>query len=232
MKPAVMLPTYNEAENIRAIIGAILRAVPDASVVVVDDDSPDGTWKIVAGMATNDGRIHLIHRTENRGRGYAGAEGFRYCLEKRFDPIIEMDADFSHDPFYLPQMIAESREWDVVLGSRAVPGGGEKGRGIIRRVITALAAAYLRMMLGVRDVRDPTSGFRCFRRRVLEEIRPDTLISPGPGIVSELLFRCRNCRIKEIPITFRDREKGRSKFGLKAMAESLLLALRLRLRGR
>ena len=232
MKPAVMLPTYNEAENIRGIIGAILRAAPDARVVVVDDDSPDGTWKIVAGMAKNDERIHLIHRTENRGRGYAGAEGFRYCLEKLFDPIIEMDADFSHDPFYLPQMIAESEEWDVVLGSRGVKGGGEKGRGIIRRMITALAAAYLRRMLGVRDVRDPTSGFRCFRRRVLEEIRPDTLTSPGPGIVSELLFRCRNYCIREIPITFRDREKGKSKFGLKAMGESLFLALRLRLRGR
>lgn len=232
MRPVIMLPTYNEAENIRRVIEAIHRAQPDAHVVVVDDDSPDGTWQIVAGMAEDDDQIHLIHRTERRGRGYAGAAGFCYCLEQEFDPIIEMDADFSHDPFYLPQMVAESAASDVVVGSRRVHGGREEGRGRVRRIITALAAAYLRRMLGVPDVRDPTSGFRCFRKHAMQQIRPDTLTSPGPGIVSEVLYRCRGFRIREIPITFRDREQGRSKFGLKAMLESLLLALRLRVRGR
>lgn len=231
MKPVIMLPTYNEAENIRRLIEAIHRAQPDAHVVVVDDNSPDGTWRIVADMAEEDDRIHLIHRTEKRGRGYAGAAGFCYCLEKEFDPIIEMDADFSHDPFYIPQMIIESEASDVILGSRRVQGGREEGRGSARRLITALAAAYLRSMLGVHDVRDPTSGFRCFRRHAMQQIRPDTLTSPGPGIVSEVLYRCREFRIREIPITFRDRGQGHSKFGIKAMCESLLLALRLRLRG-
>ena len=209
MRPAVMLPTYNEAENIRRMVDAIRRAQPDAHVVVVDDDSPDGTWRMAAALAAEDEQVHLLHRTEKRGRGHAGAAGFCYCLEQGFDPIIEMDADFSHDPLYIPQMVAEAEEWDVVIGSRGVRGGGERGRGLVRRVITACAAAYLRRMLGVKDVRDPTSGFRCFRRRVVQAMRPDTLTSAGPGIVSEVLYRCRKFRIKEIPITFRDREKGK-----------------------
>ncbi len=143
-----------------------------------------------------------------------------------------MDADFSHDPFYIPQLIEESKEADVVLGSRGVKGGGESGRGPLRRLITAGAAMYLRAMLGVRGVKDPTSGYRCFRLEAMRRIRPETLTAPGPAIVSEVLFRCRGMRIKEVPIRFRDREKGRSKFGFKAMIESLLYALRLRLRGR
>jgi len=231
VRPVVILPTYNEAQNIRPIIEAILGAAPEAHVVVVDDDSPDGTWRIVKQVAARDSRVHLIHRKARRGRGHAGAEGFRWCLERNFDPVIEMDADFSHDPFYIPQMIAESRGWDVVIGSRAVAGGGESGRGILRRLVTRLARAYLRFMLGVRDVRDPTSGYRCFRREALRRIQPETLTSPGPAIISEVLHRCRGMRIREIPIRFHDRRRGRSKFGLKAMWESLATALRLRLRG-
>lgn len=232
MKPGIMLPTYNEAENIREIVAAIVRVAPEAHVVVVDDDSPDGTWRIVEQMSAEDERIHLLRRMENRGRGYAGAAGFRYCVAQGFDPIIEMDADFSHDPSHLPRFLEEAGEWDVVIGSRAVAGGGESGRWILRRLVTAAAGAYLRMMLGVKGVHDPTSGYRCFRKRALERINLETLSSPGPAIVSEVLFRCRNMRIREIPIHFQDREKGRSKFGFRAMFESLVTALRLRLRGR
>ena len=231
MRPAVMLPTYNEADNIRPITEAILAAVPSATVVIVDDDSPDGTGRIADELA-RDGRVRVLHRMENRGRGYAGAEGFRYCVAEGFDPIIEMDADFSHDPSYLPQFIEESRNWDVVIGSRRAEGGGESGRGPARRLITALAAIYLRAMLGLGEIRDLTSGYRCFRRSVLEALELETLSSPGPGIVTEILFRCRRFRIREIPIRFQDRERGKSKFGFKAMVESLLLAARLRFRGR
>ena len=227
-----MLPTYNEAENIRPITEAIRRVAPDAHVLIVDDHSPDGTWKIAEAMAAEDDRVHLLDRTEKRGRGYAGAAGFQWAVEREYDPIIEMDADFSHDPFYIPQLIEESKAADVVLGSRGVEGGGESGRGLLRRLITAGAATYLRTMLGVRGVKDPTSGYRCFRLEAMRRIRPETLTAPGPAIVSEVLFRCRGMRIKEVPIRFRDREKGRSKFGFKAMIESLLYALRLRLRGR
>jgi dolichol-phosphate mannosyltransferase len=226
-----MLPTYNEAANIGPLIAAIHRAVPEAVVVVVDDDSPDGTWKIVEALAARDGRVRLMHRTEKRGRGYAGAAGFRFCLERGFDPIVEMDADFSHDPAHLPELIAASREADVVIGSRGVAGGGESGRGLLRRLITSGARLYLRWMLGVREVKDPTSGYRCFTREALRRIDPYTLAAPGPAIVSEVLFRCRALRIREVPIRFRNRAEGESKFGLRAILESLLTALKLRLRG-
>ncbi len=231
MKPAVVLPTYNEAENIRAMIEAVLAAHPAITALVVDDNSPDGTARLVGDMAAANPRVQLLLRTEKRGRGYAGAAGFCRCLDLGFDPIIEMDADFSHDPAYLPQFLKEAETWDVVIGSRAVAGGGAVGRGAARRLITWGAALYLRAMLGV-DVQDPTSGYRCFRRRVMEAVHPETLTSPGPGIVTEVLYRCRKFRIREIPIVFKDREQGRSKFGLKAMVESLKLAARLRFNGR
>jgi len=232
MKPAVMLPTYNEAENLRKITEAVLRAAPEMTVVIVDDESPDGTGRLADELARASDRVRVIHRRTQRGRGYAGAEGFRYCVAEGFDPIFEMDADLSHDPFYLPEFLAASREWEVVIGSRSVPGGGARARGLGRRLVTAGAAFYLRTMLGLKGVRDPTSGYRCFRRSVLESIHLETLTSPGPGIVTEILYRCRGFRIKEIPILFQDREKGRSKFGLRAMWESLALAARLRMKGR
>ena len=232
MRPAVVLPTYNEAENIREITESILRAAPEIFVVIVDDESPDGTGRIADELASRYSEIRVLHRRGKRGRGYAGAEGFRYCVAHGFDPILEMDADFSHDPLYIPQFLAESRDWDVVIGSRSVPGGGAPARGLGRRLVTAGAAFYLRTMLGLKGVRDPTSGYRCFRRSVLESIRLETLTAPGPGIVTEVLYRCRNFRIKEIPILFQERERGRSKFSPKAMWESLSLAARLRLRGR
>jgi len=231
MNPAVILPTYNEAENIRPMLEAVLNADERITAVVVDDNSPDETWRIAEEMSRTAPRVRIIRRMKDRGRGYAGAEGFRYCVAEGFDPIIEMDADFSHDPADLPRLLEASRDWDVVLGSRAVEGGGEIGRGIARRFVTWGAATYLRLMLGLKGIQDPTSGYRCFRRSVLEAIHPETLRSPGPGIVSEVLYRCREYRIKEIPIRFRDREMGKSKFGLKAMLESLLLAARLRLKG-
>jgi dolichol-phosphate mannosyltransferase len=232
MKPAVMLPTYNEAGNLRKLTESILRAAPEMTVVVVDDESPDGTGRIADELARASDRVRVIHRREKRGRGYAGAEGLRYCVAQGFDPILEMDADFSHDPFYLPEFLAASREWDIVIGSRSVPGGGARARGLGRRLVTAGAAFYLRTLLGLKGVRDPTSSYRCFRRSVLERIHLETLTSPGPGIVTEILYRCRGFRIKEIPILFRDREQGRSKFGLRAMWESLALAPRLRMKGR
>jgi len=232
MKPAVMLPTYNEAANLRKLTESILRAAPEMTVVIVDDESPDGTGRVADELARASDRVRVLHRRTKRGRGYAGAEGFRYCVAEGFDPILEMDADLSHDPLYLPEFLAVSREWDVVIGSRAVAGGGAPARGLGRRLITVGAAFYLRTLLGLKGVHDPTSGYRCFRRSVLESIHLETLTSPGPGIVTEILYRCRGFRIKEIPIQFQDREQGKSKFGLHAMWESLALAARLRLKGR
>jgi dolichol-phosphate mannosyltransferase len=228
-RPIVMLPTYNEAENIRAMVQAVLAADPALHVLVVDDDSPDGTARLAEEAARESGRVHVMVRRERRGRGYAGVEGFRRCIEMGCDPIIEMDADFSHDPAHLPELLAACRDVDVVIGSRGVAGGGAFGRSLFRRFVTWGAWVFLRLMLGVPRVKDPTSGYRCFRRRVLEAIRLDTLQSPGPSLVTEILFRCRRLRIRETPIRFRDRRLGRSKFNTNAMTDSILLAMRLRL---
>ena len=229
MPPLVILPTYNEAENIGPIVRAALDAAPAAHVLIVDDDSPDGTGDIADALARETGRVHALHRLEKRGRGYAGVEAFQYAVDRGYDPVIEMDADFSHDPAHLPEMLEASADADVVIGSRRVEGGGETGRGLVRRCITWGARLYLRLVLGLRRVKDPTSGYRCFRRDALKAIQLDTLRSPGPSIVTEILFRCRRLRIKEIPIRFKDRERGHSKFNVKAMTDSILQALRLRL---
>lgn len=232
MPPIVVLPTYNEAENIEPMVRAVLEAAPEAHVLVVDDNSPDGTGKLADRLAAESERVHALHRYEMRGRGYAGAAGFRWAVEHGYDPVVEMDADLSHDPADLPRLLRESEDHDVVIGSRHVKGGGESGRGLARRFITWGAGVYLKTMLGLWHVKDPTSGYRCFRRSALEAIDLETLRSPGPSIVTEILFRCRDMRIKEVPIQFRDRERGDSKFNLKAMTDSILQAVRLRVLGR
>jgi len=229
MRPIVMLPTYNEAENLRAIVEAILAADERLHVLVVDDESPDGTGAMAEEIARANSRVSALRRKERRGRGYAGAEGMRWCLARGYDPVIEMDADFSHDPVHLPAFLAAAEHWDLVIGSRHTDGGRETGRGWARRFITWGAGVYLKTMLGVWRVQDPTSGYRCFRASVLESIHLETLRSRGPSIVTEILFRCRKMRIREIPIHFRDREKGHSKFNFRAMRDSLWMALRMRL---
>jgi dolichol-phosphate mannosyltransferase len=231
-KTLVVVPTYNERENLPSLVQRVFAQALPLELLIVDDNSPDGTGRIANDLAEASERVRVIHRLEKRGRGYAGAEGFRYCVADGFDPILEMDADFSHDPFYIPQFLAESKQWDIVIGSRSVPGGGARSRGTVRRLITAGAAFYLKTLLDLPKIQDPTSGYRCFRRSVLESIHLETLTAPGPAIVTEILYRCRKFRIKEIPILFREREGGRSKFGFKAMWESLKLAARLRFKGR
>jgi len=232
MKAAVVLPTYNELENIRPMVESILSAAPGVEVIVVDDDSPDGTGHVADQLARRHARVSVIHRYENRGRGLAGVEAFRRCLERGFDRVIEMDADFSHDPQYIPELLRHAGEYDVVIGSRGTPGGADAERGPVRQMITRLAWLYLRIMLGVPQVHDPTSGYRCFTRGALQRMDLDTLRARGPAIVTEILFRCRKMRIREVPIRFRDRAMGTSKFDLGAMWTSLLQAARLRLLGK
>lgn len=228
-KVIVMIPTYNEAENINFLLDEILTVAPDVEVVVVDDNSPDGTWKIVQDRVDN--RIHLLHRTEDRGRGRAGVAGFKYALGNGADYVIEMDGDFSHEPRFIPQLIEAARGADLVLGSRYVKGGRDCRR-FIRRCISRLAGLYIRFILGI-SVKDPTSGFRCFKRKTLEDINLDTLRANDPFIVTEVLYRCyrENAWIKEMPIIFKDREKGSSKLGPGILFINLLKVLRLRLTG-
>ena len=173
-----MVPTYNESGNIERLIKEILAQGDDVGVVVVDDDSPDGTWKIVEEYSKRDPRVHLLRRIGRRGRGTAGIEGFQYAVKQGVEFIIEMDADFSHKPSYISSFLKEMKDCDLLIGSRMVKGGGERGRGPLRQLITKGANLYIRLMLGL-PYKDATSGFRIFRREVFEAVDLNNLISTG-----------------------------------------------------
>ena len=165
-----MIPTYNEKENIANLIDEILKLkIKNLHIVVADDNSPDGTWRIVQQISKKKKNVHLLLRTKSRGRGSAGKDGFIYCLKNNADIIIEMDADMSHNPKYIPSLIKELRNADLVLGSRRVKGSKEIGRSWFRRFITIAANSYITIILGIK-VRDCNSGYRCFKRKVLETI--------------------------------------------------------------
>jgi dolichol-phosphate mannosyltransferase len=230
MKTFVMIPTYNERENIANLIKEILKLrIKGLHIVVVDDNSPDGTWKIVQKISRKKKNVHLLLRKTKRGRGLGGRDGFIYCLKHGADIIIEMDADFSHDPKYIPLMIKELRNADLILGSRQLKGSKEVGRGIIRRIITYFANLYVRILLGLK-VKDCNSGFRCFKREVLEKINLNSIESKGPAIVQEILFKVhlKGFRIKEIPITFINRTKGHSKLGIRQLAAGYFVITKLK----
>ncbi len=227
MKTVVMVPTYNEVKNIVELINELLNYPVD--IVVVDDNSPDGTSEKVKELMKSHKNIHIVLRTKNRGRGSAGKDGYQYCLDHGAEAVIEMDADFSHDPKYIPQLIEGLKDADVVLGSRMVRGGKEIGRSKFRQLITSCANFYIRLLLGLR-VRDCNSGFRAFRRKMLEDINVGHLFSTGPDIVQEVLFKAhlKGARIKEVPIVFKERTKGESKLGFKHLWKGYVMILKLK----
>lgn len=229
MKTIVMIPTYNERENISPLLQQVLEIDKDIGVLVVDDNSPDGTWRIVEDMSEKEPRVHLLRRMKKRGRGTAGIDGLRYALEKGADYIIEMDADFSHNPKYIPELLRALEKYDVAIGSRFIDGGKDKDRGLLRRLITKAAGMYVRMLLGIK-IKDVSSGFRCFRREVLEKIDLDDMVSGGPSIVLELLYKItlNGCSIKEVPIIFEDRRQGKTKLDWITLLETMVMVLRLR----
>ena len=223
----VIIPTYNEAENIEDLVKTILALKIEGLVpIVVDDNSPDGTGKIAEKIAG----VKTIIRYQNRGRGSAGIEGFKFALKEGADYIIEMDADFSHHPKYIPDLLKQIEKYDVVLGSRFVPGGKDIDRGFSRQIITIFAQTYIKWMLGVK-VKDPTSGFRCFRRKVLESIDLDHTLSTGPSIVSEILYKIKlkGFSIGETPIVFEDRKKGETKLNFGVLLNNLYMILNFRM---
>jgi len=227
-KTVIMIPTYNERENIILLIDEILALewTHEPVVLVVDDNSPDGTGDLVKARMQNDPRIRLLTRIQKRGRGAAGIDGFKAALDSGADTIIEMDADFSHQPRFIPALLDGCREADLVIGSRFIPGGKDLDRGLIRKAITLLARNFIRRRFRL-PVRDVSSGFRCFRREVLEKVDMDDLISYGPSIVLEILYKAHrlNFRMKEVPIVFIDRTKGTTKLNLLLLLETLLMAL-------
>ena len=230
-KVVAMIPTYNEAENIRDLITAIL-ALPDEfdiQVLVADDNSPDGTAAIVKDMASSDPRVHLLLRLKHRGRGAGGIDGFKAALELGADLVVEMDGDLSHQPKFIPALVAAARDLDLVLGSRFVKGGRDADRSLIRRFITILIRLFIRRRFRV-PVRDVSSGFRCFRREVLEALDLDDLISVGPSVVLETLYKAHllGFRIGEIPIEFVDRTRGKTKLSALTLFETLIMALKFK----
>jgi dolichol-phosphate mannosyltransferase len=200
----------------------------------VDDDSPDGTWKLVQKLSVEDSRVHLLHRTTQRGRGTAGLAGFAWARDHGYDAVVEMDADFSHAPRFIPSLIEplQNGTADVVIGSRLVAEGGETGRHAVRKIITLAANTYIRVVLGLK-LRDCTSGFRTFNSRALDAIPWEKMEARGPEIVQEVLLQARRAGLNmvERPILFEERRAGQSTFNWKIMVRSFAFVLRKRLRG-
>jgi len=231
-KSLVVLPTYNERENIEPILSAILAQSADIDVLVVDDNSPDGTGQIVDHLARAEPRLHVLHRSEKRGLGTAYIGGFCWALERDYEYIFEMDADFSHDPADLLRLrgVLLSGEADASVGSRWVAGGGTRNWSFLRTFISRGGSVYARTILRI-PVRDLTSGFKCFSRRVLEHLDLQTVHSNGYAFQVEMNYRCylNGFRVAEVPIVFVDRRVGKSKMGSHIVTEAMLVVLRLRL---
>ena len=212
----VFLPTYNEKENISSIIEEILSSDLPVGILVVDDQSPDGTGEIVEELTQKYSQVDIIHRPPPRGRGRGGIDGLKYASNQPVEYIIEMDADFSHHPKYIPMLVDACKNGDVVIGSRYVKGGGVEGWGLNRKINSAVANLISKILFGFK-VKDSTSGYRCYKREVLASLDWNNMISVGPSIVEEVLYkivRQKKWKVVEIPIIFKDRTEGKSKISL------------------
>jgi dolichol-phosphate mannosyltransferase len=228
----VVLPTYNEADNIERLVGAVRERLPETGhVLIVDDNSPDGTGRIADRLASTHEDVEGLHRERKEGLGPAYIAGFRRALDAGAELVIEMDADFSHDPAHLPLLLRAAKKADLVIGSRYVAGGGVTDWGRVRRLISRGGSAYARTALGV-EVRDLTGGFKCIHRRVLEAIDLDTISSRGYAFQVEVTYRAIRAgfTVREVPIVFRDRTEGQSKMSKGIVAEAMWRVPAMRLR--
>jgi dolichol-phosphate mannosyltransferase len=218
----VAIPTYNEAENLEPVVARLRASVPEADVLVVDDGSPDGTGDIADRLAAADSSVHVLHRTQKAGLGAAYIAGFRWALSDGYDVVVEMDSDGSHAPEELPRLLTALREADLVIGSRWVPGGQIRNWPIYRQIISIGGSTYARVLLRF-PVRDSTSGYRAFRRQVLEDLKLDEVASQGYCFQIDLAWKTwrSGFRVREVPITFTEREVGRSKMSRAIVLEAL-----------
>jgi dolichol-phosphate mannosyltransferase len=230
----VVVPTYNERENLAPLVKAVRaeleEAAPDHTILIVDDSSPDGTGELADQLAHADDHVRVLHRPSKHGLGPAYIAGFRQALDAGARLIVEMDADFSHDPVFLGPMLETAKEADLVVGSRYVEGGGVRNWGRIRRIMSRGGCWYARAVLGV-PVRDLTGGFKCFRREVLEAIDLDEVRSHGYAFQVELTYRALQLgfHVREVPIVFTERRVGQSKMTREIMLEAAWMVPLLRL---
>jgi len=226
----VVIPTYNERDNLTRLVAALLERAPSVEVLVVDDGSPDGTGEIAEALARETGRVKVLHRAGKQGLGTAYVAGFEYALDHDYEYVIQMDADFSHRPEDLPRLLQAARFADVVIGSRDVPGGRAEDRSLARRLISKGGSFYARTLLDL-PIQDCTAGFKCFRRETLEALHLDGVKSNGYGFQVEMNHLCNRAgfRIVEVPIVFPDRAAGRSKMAWGIFLEAATLVWKLRL---
>lgn len=228
----IVTPTYNEHENLSRFLAGVFEVLPSAHVLVVDDASPDGTGQLAEDIAASDPRVHVLHRPSKQGLGTAYLDGFRWGLAEGFDVLFEMDTDLSHDPRYLPDFLdALADGADLVIGSRNVLGGGVEGWGLGRHVLSKGGSLYSRTWLGL-PVQDLTSGYKAFRRTVLETLALDGVSSNGYSFQIELTYRAvlAGFVVREVPIIFVDRRAGHSKMSRRIVIEAVLMVPALRLR--
>ncbi|MCB5229776.1 MAG: polyprenol monophosphomannose synthase [Candidatus Cloacimonetes bacterium] len=228
MKTLIIIPTYNERENIGRMLDYVLSHNPELEILVIEDNSPDGTAAIVKKAMESNPRIHLIERSGKLGLGSAYVTGFRYALERGFSYIMEMDADFSHNPDDIPRLLEAAKKYDLVIGSRYVQGVNIVNWPFKRLLISYFASKYVRVITGM-PVKDPTGGFKCFNRRVLESIDLDAILSDGYAFQVEMNFRAwvKGFRIKEVSIVFTDRVDGVSKMSRRIVWEAVWMVWRL-----
>lgn len=229
-KILVIIPTYNEGYNIKQLIPEILTKIPAIEILVIDDNSSDGTASIVENFMEMKNSIHLIQRPSKMGLGTAYVEGFRYALKHNYDFILEMDADFSHDPAVLPEFMDAIQDCDLVIGSRYVRGVNVINWPLSRLLLSWFANLYTRIITGL-PIKDSTSGFKCFRRRVLEAINLDNINSDGYSFQIEMHFKTwkKGFKVKEIPIIFKDRYHGESKMSSGVIREAIFMVWKLRI---
>jgi dolichol-phosphate mannosyltransferase len=229
MRTLIIVPTYNEAENLPSLLECIFMYAPETDVLVVDDNSPDGTGNLVEEIGRHDVRVHLMRRPGKLGLGTAYIAGFKFAIAQNYDAAFEMDADFSHDPRHLPEFLRAIEHADLVIGSRYVPGGSTPNWSFMRRLISGSGNIFARFMLKI-PVHDCTGGYRCYRRSVLEAIDLDSVQSRGYAFQIEMTYRVlqQGFRIVEIPITFMDRRLGQSKMSKKIIVEAFTYVLRTR----
>ena len=227
-KVLIVIPPYDEKENVRAIASAVNGVEPAADILFVDDNSPDGTGDIVDKMASEDDRIKILHRAQKSGLGRAYIDGFKWALEHGYDYIFEMDADFSHDPAEIPNFLKAAADADLVLGSRYVGGIRIINWPLNRLILSKGAATYVRIVTGMK-ITDPTGGFKCYRREVLESLELDRVMSNGYAFQIEMTFKAlkNGFRVDEIPIIFEDRRSGYSKMESSICSEAFWIVWKL-----